>query len=102
MNEKTTLIASITAYNAKYQSLGNTIAALGPQLGFSRKFSEKWDMNFLGGANINQINSNVARSSFDNTTGFITIQQRKQKTSSVTPFITSWHELPLGKRWDEF
>jgi hypothetical protein len=97
LNEKTTLIASITAYNAKYQKLGNTISALGPQLGFSRKFSEKWDMEFLGGVNINQINSNVAVLSFDNVSGFAAIRQRKQETSSITPFFT----LGTDYRWEK-
>ena len=58
-NEKTTFIASITAAYSQYQKIDNTIASLGPQIGFNRKFTENWDMTFLGGANFNQIESNV-------------------------------------------
>jgi hypothetical protein len=87
-NEKTTFIASITADYSQYQELGNTIAALGPQIGLEYKFSEKWGFTFLGGANFSQIESNVRTSSFNNLFGFInTPKFQKQRTSNVGPFI---------------
>ncbi len=95
-NEKITFITAITAYFARYQS-GNTYTALGPQVGFSHKFSEKWDMTLLGGFNINKIKSNVGVLSFDNNTGFITVQQAEQTSTSVTPFIT----LATSYKWEK-
>jgi len=88
-NEKTTFIVSNTARYSQYQQLDNTIFALGPQLGFEYKFSEKWGLTFLGGANFSQVESNVRTASFNNLIGFINIPElQKQKTSYVTPFIT--------------
>jgi len=97
LNEKTTLITSITAYYAKYQKLGNSITSLGPQLGFNRKFSEKWEMLFLGGANFNNIDTNLAVLSYDNVSGFATIRQRRQETSNVTPFF----QLSTSYKWEK-
>ena len=95
-NEKTTFIASITADYSEYQNLGNTIAALGPQIGFEYKFSERSDLNFLVGASISQVESNVRTTSFNNLFGFIiTPELQKQRTSSVNPFIT----IGANHRW---
>ena len=87
-NEKTTFIASITANYSQYQKLDNTILALGPQLGFEYKFSEKFDFTFLAGANFSQVESNVSTVSFNNLNGFLNLPElQKQKTSNVNPFI---------------
>ena len=62
--------------------------ALGPQIGFEYKFTEKWDVTFLAGANFSQIDSNVRTASFNNVFGFVTIPElQKQKTSNVNPFF---------------
>jgi hypothetical protein len=87
-DEKTTFIASITAAYSQYQKTDNNILSLGPQIGFNRKFTENWDMTFLGGANFSQVESTVAVNNANNYYEFIQIPQvQKEKTFSVNPFI---------------
>jgi hypothetical protein len=105
LNERTTVIARITGYYAKYQNYGNSIAVLGQQLGFSRKFSEKWSMILLGGANFNQVNSNVGVASFENVAGFRTTRLKRQETTSVTPFVVvgtnyQWEKGGVNLRYE--
>ena len=95
LNEKTTLLSRLTATYSKYKT-GNTISALGPQIGFSHKYEEKWDVTFLGGLNVNRINTNVGVLSADNSTGFINVLQREQTSTSISPFIS----LGTNYRWE--
>lgn len=94
LTEKATLQSMITARYSRYDS-GNTISSLGPQVGFIQKFSENWDMNFLGGINLNRTKSNVGVQSFDDDLGFIRVLQKEQRSSTVSPFIT----LATNYRW---
>lgn len=94
LNEKTTLLSRLTASFSKYSN-NNTTAALGPQLGISHKYLEKWDLMFLGGLNINRVKSDTRVLAANTITGFLELRQRPQTSSSVSPFIT----LGANYRW---
>jgi hypothetical protein len=87
LNEKITILSRLTGTYYKYDS-GNTIYALGPQVGFSYKYMEKWDMTFLGGLNINRVESDVGVLSANNQFGFINVAQQEQKSTNISPFFS--------------
>jgi hypothetical protein len=96
LNEKTTLLSRLTGQYYKYDSTSNTILSLGPQIGFTHKYEEKWDMTLLGGANISQVKANVGVLSADNPFGFRQVVQQSQTSTNVSPFFT----VGTNYRWE--
>ncbi len=94
LTEKTTLLSRVTATYYKYTN-NNSVATLGPQLGFSYKYLEKWGMTFLGGLTINRVRSNVRVVAAPVFPGFLEIPQQLQTSSQVAPFVS----LGLNYQW---
>jgi hypothetical protein len=105
LNEKTTLLSRFTGSYYKYDETSNTIFALGPQIGFSHRYEEKWDISLLGGANFSRIKANVGVLSADNPLGFTQVQQSEQTSNNASPFFTvgtnyRWETGALSLKYD--
>jgi hypothetical protein len=87
LSEKTILLSRLTGSYYKYKN-NNSFTALGPQIGFTYKYLEKWNMTFLGGLNFNRIKSNTAILAVNNFTGFLEVRTRPQISRSTSPFFS--------------
>jgi hypothetical protein len=96
LNEKLTLLSRLTATYYKYVASNNIISSLGPQIGLTYKYMERWDMTFLGGLNYSRTKTNVGVLSADNPFGFVQVVQQAQTSSNVNPFIS----LGTNYRWE--
>ena len=96
LNEKTTLLSRLTGSYYKYDETSNTIVTLGPQIGFSHKYEEKWDISLLGGANFSRTKADVGVLSADNPLGFLQVAQQSQMSKNVSPFFT----VGTNYRWE--
>lgn len=87
LNERTSLISKLTASFTSYKN-DSSIASLGPQIGFSHKYEEKWDFLFLGGLSISNQRSKTRVFSAPNQLGFVGIPQKEQTSTSIAPFFS--------------
>ncbi len=94
LSDKTSLLTRLTASYYKY-SIDNAFTSLGPQIGFSYKYLEKWDMTFLGGLNISRIKSSTRVLAADTFTGFLVVRQQPLIRRTTNPFFS----LGTNYRW---
>lgn len=96
LNEKTTLLSRLTGSYYRYEDTANSIETLGPQIGFIRRYGEKWEVTLLGGLNFSRIKANVAVLSANNQFGFVQVVQEPQISRNMAPFFT----VSTQYRWE--
>ena len=115
-NEKTSLISNNIVRETLYAG-GNNFKSLGIYGGVTHKFTERWDVSFMSGANISSFSSNTQV--LNNSQGpfvfnsngqvvetfqgpvIVTTQAKKVQSSNVTPYFKvstnyRWTNLTLG------
>jgi hypothetical protein len=92
-NEKTSLISNNIVRETLYAG-GNDFKSLGIYLGVSHKFSERWDVSFMSGANISFISSNTQV--LDTSRGpFIVNSNGQVVETSQGPFTATSNTKPV-------
>ncbi len=99
-NEKTSLISNNIVRESLYAS-GNDFKSLGIYLGVTHKFSERWDVSLMSGANISFFNFNTQVLDTSQFPFFTTIRTNKVQSSNVTPYFSAstsyrWTNLTMN------
>jgi len=93
-NEKTSLISNNIVRETLYAG-GNDFKSLGIYLGVTHKFSERWDVNLMSGANISFFSFNTQVLDSSQFPFFISVKTKRVNNSSVTPFFN----VSTNYRW---
>jgi hypothetical protein len=96
-NEKTSLISNNVVSETLYAG-GNNYKSIGIYAGVAHKFSERWDVNLMSGANINFYSTNtqvLGSSQFPFFVQVPTIQTKRIDSSGVSPYVS----LSTNYRW---
>jgi hypothetical protein len=93
-NEKTSLISNNVVSETLYAG-GNNYKSIGITGGLAHKFSERWNVNLMAGANINfySFDTQVLGSPF--TPFFIQVKTKKIESSGISPNVS----LSTNYRW---
>jgi hypothetical protein len=93
-NEKTALISNNIVRDTLYAG-GNDFKSLGIYLGVNHKFSERWDVSFMSGANISFFSFNTQVLDTSQFPYFIAVKTKKVTDSNVTPYFN----VSTNYRW---
>ncbi|MFZ5448952.1 MAG: hypothetical protein ACOZFS_09995 [Thermodesulfobacteriota bacterium] len=98
-NEKTTLISNNIVRETLYGG-GNNYKSIGIYVGLLHKFSERFDVNVLSGANINFYSFNTQVLDFSQFPYFVRIKTQRLNSNGVTPYVGAsasyrWTNLSL-------
>ena len=93
-NEKTALISNNIVRETLYAG-GNDFKSIGIYLGVNHKFSERWDVNFMSGANISFFSFNTQVLDTSQFPFFLTVKTQKVNDSNVTPYFN----VSTNYRW---
>jgi hypothetical protein len=93
-NEKTSLMSNNVVSETLYPG-GNTYKSIGIYVGVTHKFSERWDVKLVSGANINFYSFNTEVLDSSQFPFFIQVQTRRINSSGVSPFA----DLSTNYRW---
>jgi hypothetical protein len=93
-NEKTSLISNNIVRESLYAG-GNDFKSLGIYLGVAHKFSEKWDVSFMSGANISFFSFNTQVLDTSQFPFFTTVKIKRVNDSNVTPYFN----VSTNYRW---
>jgi hypothetical protein len=99
-NETTSLISNNIVRETIYSG-GNNFKSLGIYLGVTHKFSERWDVSLMSGANISFFSFNTQVVDSSQFPFFITVKTQRVKDSNATPFFNvssnyRWTNLTMG------
>jgi len=87
-NERTSLISNNIVRETLYSG-GNTFKSIGIYLGVTHRFSERWDVNLMSGANINFFSFDTQVLGFPQFPYFTQIKTKRVEESNVSPFINA-------------
>lgn len=93
-NEKTTLINN-NIIRGTYYPGGNDYKSLGFYAGVNHKFTERWDVNFMGGVNVSFYNFDTQVADFSLFPFFVLVKTQRIKSSDVTPYVS----ISTNYRW---
>jgi opacity protein-like surface antigen len=93
-NETTSLISNTIARESLYAG-GNDFKSLGIYVGITHKFSERWDVSFMSGANISLFRFNTQVLDSSQFPFFITVKTQRVDDSNVTPYFN----VSTNYRW---
>jgi hypothetical protein len=87
-NEKTSFISSNIVRETLYGG-GNNFKSIGVYVGVTHKFTERWDVNLMSGANISFFSSNTQVLDSNQFPFFIQVKTKRVDTSNVTPYVSA-------------
>jgi hypothetical protein len=93
-NEKTSLINSDIVRETLYAG-GNNFKSLGIYVGITHKFSERWEVSFMSGANISFFSFDTQVLDSSQFPFFITVKTQRVNDSNVTPYFN----VSTNYRW---
>ncbi|MHB9073716.1 MAG: outer membrane beta-barrel protein [Desulfobaccales bacterium] len=93
-NEKTSLISNNTVSETLYPG-DNNYKSIGIYGGVAHKFSERWDVNLMSGANINFYSFNTQVVDASQFPFFVQVQTKRLNSSGVSPYVN----LSTSYRW---
>ncbi len=85
-NEKTSLISNNIVRYSQYAG-GNDYKSIGIYVGLAHHFSERWDANVMGGANINFYSFNTQVLDSSQFPFFIAVKTKTIDSSGVSPYV---------------
>jgi hypothetical protein len=99
-NEKTSLISNNIVRESLYAG-GNDFKSLGIYVGVTHKFSERWDVNLMSGANISFFSFNTQVLDSSQFPYFITVKTKRVNDSNITPYVSAstsyrWTNLTMS------
>jgi hypothetical protein len=95
-NEKTSLISNNIVRESLYAG-GNDFKSLGIYVGVTHKFSERWDVSFMSGANISFFSFNTQVQDTAQFPFFSTVKTQRVNDSNVTPYFN----VSTNYRWSD-
>jgi hypothetical protein len=93
-NEKTTLLSNITGTDSLYPG-GDHYQNLGFYLGANHKFTERWELNFLGGVNVGFSSFATQVVATAPAPYFTLVNTKRLNQTNVTPYVN----LFATRRW---
>jgi uncharacterized protein (PEP-CTERM system associated) len=93
-NEKTSLISSNVVNQTLYPG-DNNYKSIGIYAGINHRFTERWDVNVMSGANINFYSFNTQVVNFSQFPFFIPVKTQRIESSGVSPYVN----LSSNYRW---
>jgi len=93
-NEKTTLLSNITGTDTLYPG-GDHYQNLGVYLGANHKFTERWELNFLGGLNFGSSSFATQVVATASAPYFTLVNTQRLNQTNVTPYVN----LSATRRW---
>jgi uncharacterized protein (PEP-CTERM system associated) len=93
-NEKTSIISNNIVSQTLYGG-GNNYKSIGIYAGINHRFTERWDVNVMSGANINFYSFNTQVVNFSQFPFFIPVKTQRIDSSGVSPYVN----LSSNYRW---
>jgi hypothetical protein len=87
-NEKTSLISNNSVSETLYPG-GNYYKSIGIYGGVTHKFSERWDVSLMSGANINFYSFNTQVVDSSQFPFFVQVNTRRLNSSGVSPYVSA-------------
>jgi hypothetical protein len=87
-NEKTSLISNNIVRETLYAG-GNDFKSIGIYLGVTHRFTERWDINLMSGANISYFSFNTQVLGINQAPFFLLVKTQRINSSNVTPYVSA-------------
>ncbi len=96
-NEKSTLIGNVLARESLYPG-NDSYKSLGFYAGINHKFSERWEVNLMAGANYSLMDFATQVLDFSQAPYFILVKTVRARSTEVTPYLS----LSTTGRWTKW